>query len=179
MITHIVDALLFFAPAGIANASPVIANKIPLLNQWDTPLDFGKSWRGKRIFGDNKRWRGIITGTLVGGLVAYIEAVTVFKVGFNAPWQLTLSFATGLLLGFGALLGDAVESFFKRQFGVAPGKNWFPFDQIDYIVGGLAVSFPFVHVTLVGYFWVFVVWFCMHLIFSYIGYLLHLKDSPI
>jgi len=179
MISHIIAALLFFAPAGVANASPIFANKIPLLNRWDTPLDFGKSLHGRRIFGDNKRWRGVITGTLVGGIVAYIEAITVFKVSFNAPWQLTLSFATGLLLGFGALMGDAVESFFKRQFGVPPGKSWFPFDQIDYIVGGLVVSFPFVHVKLVDYLWVFVVWWCMHLIFSYIGYLLHLKDTPI
>ena len=179
MIGHIVDALLFFAPAGIANSVPVFANKIPILNRWTTPIDFGKSLFGHRILGDNKTWRGLVAGTLVGGLVAYIEALTVFKVDPGATYVLTLSFVAGILLGFGALFGDAVESFAKRQLGIAPGKSWFPFDQLDYIVGGLAVSFPFVHVALTQYVWVFIVWFCMHLIASYIGYRLHLKDKPI
>jgi CDP-diglyceride synthetase len=63
----------FFLPAGIANMSPVLANKIPGINQWKTPLDFGKSWRGKRIFGNNKTWRGLIFGTLIASLVGLIQ----------------------------------------------------------------------------------------------------------
>jgi hypothetical protein len=37
-------ALWFFLPAGVANAAPVFANKIPVLNRWKTPMDFGKSY---------------------------------------------------------------------------------------------------------------------------------------
>lgn len=179
MITYIIDAILFFAPAGVANAAPLFANKIPILNQWKTPIDFGKSWRGKRIFGDNKTWRGLFFGTLAGGLTAYVLALTIYDVDPASTELVALSVGLGMLLGFGALVGDAVESFFKRRANVKPGKSWFPFDQTDYIVGGLIVSFPFVDVSVLDYFWVFVVWFVLHLVFSYVGYLLHLKDQPI
>ncbi len=178
-MVHVLAAILFFLPAGVANAGPIFANKIPILNKWDTPLDFGKSWRSKRIFGDHKTWRGLLFGMLLGGLTAYLLAVTVYKINPNSTRLVAYSIAGGMLLGFGALAGDAVESFFKRQLGVSPGKSWFPFDQIDYIVGGLLVSFPFFNVGVLTYLWVFVVWFCLHLIFSYIGYLLGLKDEPI
>jgi CDP-2,3-bis-(O-geranylgeranyl)-sn-glycerol synthase len=84
-----------------------------------------------------------------------------------------------VLLSFGALFGDMVKSFFKRQLGVASGKSWFPFDQIDYIVGGLAFSAIVVRLEATQYISVLVVWFALHLISSYIGYLLKLKKDPI
>ena len=34
-----------------------------------TPVDFGKSWKGKRLLGDGKTWRGFIGGALIGGLL--------------------------------------------------------------------------------------------------------------
>ena len=42
---------------------------------------------------------------------------------------------------FGALLGDIVESFFKRRVGRKRGENWIPFDQLDFILGVLFFSF--------------------------------------
>jgi len=42
---------------------------------------------------------------------------------------------------FGALLGDIVESFFKRRKGIERGKDWIPFDQLDFIIGVLFLSF--------------------------------------
>jgi CDP-2,3-bis-(O-geranylgeranyl)-sn-glycerol synthase len=163
-----------FLPAGIANVAPIIANKIPLLNLWKTPLDFGMKFRDKPIFGKNKTWRGLVCGALLAafaGIFVYIPAnVTVsvneFVVGAAA-------------MGIGALLGDAVESFFKRQAHIAPGHSWFPFDQIDYIIGGLALSYPFLHPSLAQMGAVLIIYFGLHLIASYIGYLFGLKDSPI
>ncbi|HEX5285728.1 MAG TPA: CDP-archaeol synthase, partial [Polaromonas sp.] len=38
--------------------------------------------------------------------------------------------------------GDSLKSFFKRRLGIAPGQRWIPFDQLDFILGGLvALSF--------------------------------------
>ena len=48
----------------------------------------------------------------------------------------------GPLFAIGALGGDALKSFFKRQVGIRPGGTWFPFDQIDYIIGGAIASQP-------------------------------------
>ncbi len=167
-------ALLFFLPAGIANMSPVIINKIPVINKWETPLDFGKSFRGKRILGDNKRLRGLVFGILLGGLTgALVGALNHNTVGTILP------FWSGCILGAGALLGDAVESFFKRQRGVEPGKPWFPFDQIDYIIGGLLAIYLFMQPQAWVMLTIFVVYFGLHLLLAYIGYLLGFKKTPI
>ncbi len=171
-------AFFLFLPAGIANLTPVIGNKIPLLARWKTPLDFGKSYRGKRIFGANKSWRGIVSGSLCGGLTSLIT-------GHYLSTQYALSFVGlqlflfGAWIGFGALLGDAVESFFKRQAGVKPGHSWFPWDQLDYIIGGVIFSLVFVREPLTVYLAIFGLYFGLHLLVSYVGYLLGFKDKPI
>ncbi len=174
MSNDYIAAILFFLPAGISNMSPVLANKVPYLNKWMTPLDFGKTYKGQRIFGANKSWRGLITGTIMGG----ITAVIVSKL--NANTVITVApFWAGCLLGFGALAGDAVESFFKRQSGVKPGDSWFPFDQTDYIIGGLLAILPFQPLPYWIVVTVFIAYFGLHLTVAYIGYKLGLKDKPI
>lgn len=178
--TIIVDsawAFWFFLPAGFANMTPPIANKIPLLNRWNTPMDFGKSYRGKRIFGDNKRWRGLVFGTIFAGLIAGLEYS--YLASFGAGHLIPKFALVGALMGLGALVGDAIESFFKRQVGIKSGSSWFPFDQIDYIVGGLLFSYPFVHYTVQQITLIFAIYFGLHLVISYIGYLLKFKERPI
>lgn len=169
-----VAAILFFLPAGISNMSPVLANKLPIIRNWQAPVDFGMRWRGERLLGDNKRWRGIVLGTLLGG----ISAVIVAKLNTNTVVTIA-PFWAGILLGFGALAGDAVESFFKRRVGVKPGDSWFPFDQTDYIIGGLLAIYPFVQLPGWVIITILIAYFCLHLVAAYIGYLLGLKDKPI
>ena len=53
------------------------------------------------------------------------------------PLMIPLLFA----LCFGALLGDIVESFFKRRLGKNRGEDWLVFDQLDFIIGALVLSF--------------------------------------
>lgn len=186
MFLDILFALWFFLPAGLANASPVFANKIPLLGTLGMPLDGGKHFRGKRIFGDHKTVRGLSVGTLTGivtGMLQYAlyDSVSFIKdmsiVTYSSIWW---AVALGALLGFGALAGDAVKSFFKRQFAVPSGKAWFPFDQIDYIIGGLAASSIVVDLPQrSAYLWIGLVWFLIHPAATFVGWLLGLKDSPI
>ncbi len=167
-------AFIFFLPAGVANATPVLANKIPLLRTWHTPLDFGLSWRGKRLLGQNKTWRGLVTGTLLAGATATLLA------SLNGRHDALLTaLALGLVMGLGALVGDAVESFFKRQFNIRAGRSWFPFDQIDYIIGGLLFVWPFAHLSLRTMAIIFVTFFGLHLITAYAAYVVGLKDRPI
>lgn len=177
-MNHVLFALLFFLPAGLANAAPPLINKIPFVNRWKTPLDFGVIIRGHRLFGKNKTWRGLVGGMLVGGLCAWILYPYLGSVG--AENGKTVShFIIGASLGFGALAGDAVESFFKRQLGIASGNSWLVFDQIDYVIGAILFSFPFVHLDIIDYLAVIVTYFCLHFIVSYIGFLLGFKDKPI
>ncbi len=167
-------AILFFLPAGVANATPVVANRIPLINKWVTPMDFGLSWRGKRLLGSNKTWRGVVTGTCLAGLTGLLLYPLTNTT--ETRWEIV---GLSLLMGFGALLGDAFESFLKRQRGVPAGHSWFPFDQIDYIIGGLLVILPFSEISLRTAGVIFVTYFALHLIIAYSAYKLGLKDKPI
>ena len=177
-------AFWFFVPAGVANMTPILVARLPLLRNWTSPIDFGKSWHGKPIFGANKTWRGLICGVVAGVLVCMAQ--------FWLGDQIYLSFLDtrpeydhaqpvilGLLLGLGALLGDAIESFFKRRANVEPGKAWFPFDQIDYIIGAVILTWWLVPVGFMELVSLFAVWFVMHLLFSYIGYRTGFKKQPI
>ncbi len=162
-------------PAGIANIAPIIANKIPLLNRWKTPIDLGKKVRGKRMLGQNKSWRGLLTGTVSGGLLALL----VYPIIGSQISSSVEHFIIGATLGFGALLGDAIESFFKRQKGIKSGSSWLLFDQLDYVIGAILFSLLFVRLEVSDYLAVVAFYFVGHLIMTYVGYVLHLKDKPI
>ena len=170
----IAEAFLLFLPAGVANATPVLANKIPIIRSWRTPLDFGKSWHGKRLLGNNKTWRGVLTGTLLAGLTGLL----IYQFWQLRPdWPATLGLS--LLMGLGALLGDAVESGIKRRRNIPSGHSWFPWDQIDYIIGGLALVYPFSSLSLKRIGLIFVIFFVLHLVTSYLAYVAGLKERPI
>lgn len=171
LFTNLSFAFWIFLPAGVANMSPVLANHIPGLKRWDAPIN-------KRWLGSNKRWRGLVVGTLMGSLVAVIEFAVFSQFIFSVRTAMVVAVG-GALMGLGALVGDAIESFFKRRVGVKPGHSWFPFDQIDYIIGGLLFSYPIVGWPLDLAATIFGLYFGLHLIVSYIGYLLGLKNKPI
>lgn len=173
-MNDILLALLFFLPAGVANSAPPVANKIPLLNRWKTPIDFGNKLGGELIFGKNKTWRGLLFGTLLGGL----SAVLLYPLIGDSIEISTSNFIMGCFLGFGGLLGDIIESFFKRRIGIAPGKAWLGFDQLDYVAGAILLSIPFVRLDTASYIAIIFVFFVLHFVVSYIGYLLGIKENP-
>lgn len=185
MIDAVLFALWFFLPAGLSNGFAVVAAKLPFLRHWNTPVDGGRSWRGARILGDHKTWRGLVVGTLIGALTAWLQGMAYQEYAWVQAFCEPLDYTTvntvllGGLLGFGALLGDMIKSFAKRRVGVPSGKSWFPFDQIDYIAGGLLCSAIVVQLNLGVYLWIISIWFGMHLLFSYLGYIAHFKDDPI
>jgi CDP-2,3-bis-(O-geranylgeranyl)-sn-glycerol synthase len=147
-------------PIYTANASAVIVGG-------GLPIDFGKKWKdGRRILGDGKTWRGLFAGTFLGmtvgfGLAVVASYLSTSEYGFiglttfeGFPLMVPILFS----LCFGALLGDVIESFFKRRIGKDRGQDWIPFDQLDFIIGALVFSFLIsellylVHVTDVQWF---------------------------
>ena len=167
--------ILVFLPAGIANMVPVFAAKLPLLKKFNAPADLNLTFRGKRLLGENKTIRGFIVGTLVAGLVFWVESMF-----WDQPQVMIIQpYFAGMLLGFGALFGDAVKSFFKRQLEIAPGKSWFPFDQLDFILGAILFSLLFMRVSLTQYILAIVFWALLHLLTVLVGYFLHIRDSAI
>lgn len=177
----ILQALYFFLPAYLANIAPVIVAKICGHN-FETPIDFGRSWRGYRIFGDHKTWRGLIAGIVVGALVGYFQGIwfhgylgsALSIVNYNNFNPILL----GGLLGFGAIAGDAIKSFFKRRRNLPPGTAWFPFDQLDFVIGGLAATVFIVNVPILIIVLIVVITPALHIISNKIGYKLGLKSNP-
>ncbi|MFA4833505.1 MAG: CDP-archaeol synthase [Patescibacteria group bacterium] len=165
-----------FLPAAFANMIPVFLRRLPVLA---VPMDFGRSLAGKRIFGDNKTWRGFLSGILTSLVVIEIQSFLYpFPAGFtvinyDAPFIGWL----GLAMGAGALLGDAAGSFLKRRLGILPGGNLPVIDQIDWIIGAMLTS------SLL-YSWNWEIWLAAILMFgllhppvNIIGYWLCLKPN--
>ena len=186
MIHTVLLAIWFFLPAGVANAAPILAARLPLLRRLNSPMDFGLSWKGARLLGSHKTWRGFIIGVLLATVTFWFEQRLVVQNAFfayiaNDTWTLTLLpvWALGPLLGLGALLGVAVKSFFKRRSGVAPGESWFPYDQIDFILGAMALSALSVAAPLAVYVAALVVWTLIQLGAQYTGHWLGIKERPL
>jgi CDP-2,3-bis-(O-geranylgeranyl)-sn-glycerol synthase len=185
ILAELFFALWFFLPAGLANMAPILVAKMPGLRAYNAPIDGGMTYRGQRILGSHKTWRGLIVGIIVATLTLWAQqwAIGHFESLKHITDQVNYAslsvLIVGPLFGLGALGGDAIESFFKRQRKVPPGNGWFPFDQIDYIVGGAIATAPFVQLKLWQYVELLALWLIVHLIASYIGYLLHFKDKPI
>ncbi len=205
VLLFIPQALFLMLPTYVANMTPVFFAK--LFPRWDTPLDFGKLHKdGKPIFGKNKTWRGLICGSLVAMLFASGLALAVHGSGLAAfpdyGWSAYGSFwvvpVIGLFMGFGALAGDAVKSFFKRRRGKEPGAAWYGPDQLDFIVGswlfalaaggvlqlcGLASGNWFLDLFILGGNWPRAVFVAasiliLHPLTNWIGYKLKLKKVP-
>lgn len=181
----IIFALWFFLPAGGANAIPIILSRLPYLRLWDAPMDFGAKFRNKPILGKHKTWRGLIGGILFAILIVYVQQLlwqsgsVNFLNGSSMDYLYYSPVLLGFLFGFGALAGDAVESFFKRQRGTASGKSWFPFDQTDYIIGGCVAVALVSRLEVTEYALILGIWFAMHMLVSYLGFLMKLKEQPI
>lgn len=185
MIKEFIFALWFFLPAGVANASPIFAAKLRLIREWDAPIDLGRTFKGKRLLGDHKTWRGLAVGIIMSTLVLWLQQALVRHFGWaqsitsHVDYKTLPTLILGPLFGFGALGGDAIESFFKRQLGRPPGNGWFPFDQTDYIIGGAIATLPFVSLSIEQYVLLLLIWLLVHIIASYIGFLAGLKERPI
>jgi len=170
--------LYFFVPAFLANMAPVLIGK--RLATLAVPLDFGASLGGIRIFGDHKTWRGLIMGVVTGALAFLLQrelhhaeiarALALYDYG-------ALPVLTGAWLGLGAILGDAVKSFFKRRVGIAPGQPWLGPDEIDFYVGAAAVAACLVPLPLVPFLLSVPVVIAGHVLSNVIAWALGLKDA--
>lgn len=184
MLQDMLFVAWFFLPAGLANVAPIFASKLPYLKTLTFPLDGYATFRGKRLLGDHKTIRGLGSGILVGIVIASLQVYFSTSVAQVRAFVL-IDYAAinpvifGTLSAVGALAGDALKSFFKRQLDISPGRSWLPFDQIDYVVGGIVFTAFYIHLSLFHYLLLFLVWSLLHPIATFMGYLLKLKDSPI
>lgn len=118
-----VFVLLAFFISGVLH---VLWLRHPVSAGLNIPLDGGLTFRGKRLFGDNKTVRGLVviipaTGLSFLSLCLLRPYLPAWISG--GIWDLPPStyLVTGLLAGFGFMAGELPNSFIKRQCGVPPG----------------------------------------------------------
>jgi CDP-diglyceride synthetase len=131
--------------------------KAPVLRSWRIPIDGGRCLRdGKRIFGDNKTWKGFVGMTvftplsliafcLLGRSWAGLRAL--LPIDENVLHSIPLALAYGTLLGFAYVAFELPNSLIKRRLDIAPGTNavgvrgllFLIIDQLDSVFGCMLV----------------------------------------
>ena len=75
MFRDIFFVIWFFLPAGLGNIAPIFAAKLPWLKTYAFPLDGYAMFRGKRLLGDHKTVRGLLSGLLTGMATASLQVL--------------------------------------------------------------------------------------------------------
>ena len=146
------------------------------------PIDMGRMLGKGRLLGDGKSWEGLFFGTLMGILVAVVEMLAFPYL----PWGMSLvalniiamTPLVGFLLGFGAMMGDVVASFFKRRMNRPRGSPVLFLDQLDFLAGAFVMLS--LAVTLeVG--WIIlgtILTLVFHVVANIIAYKIGVKRNP-
>ena len=138
VIVIILNGFWLFLPAMLPNSAAVVFGKMG-----KTKIDFGKSWHGKRIFGDGKSWAGLFGGGFSGIFLGLILIGVSALFGSSDYWGYGGFWANvGILtcLSFGAILGDLMAAFIKRRLGLERGAKAPILDQYDFVIGAFLIT---------------------------------------
>lgn len=179
--------------AGIMN---MVWCKLKVCSFLKKPIDFGKSFfDGKRIFGDNKTFKGFIGMIIFGILFSVLWGIILGKTTslatynyFYRNYNNSLLYNTfiGALMGVAYALFELPNSFIKRRLDITPGKNdisgfkrvFFIFlDQADSIFGCVLVVCIFFPLPVWYYFVYVLVGALTHIIFNVLLYFCHLRKN--
>jgi hypothetical protein len=173
-------------PAAIAHGLCV---KYDWFNWLKRPLDFGRRFKGKKIFGDHKTWRAPVIYVVFCTLGTMVQTWLQGR-GDLPPWLSLVDyeaggFIVGVLLGLGMAAGELPNSFLKRQLEVEPGKRkkgllgiaFFLFDQVDLAIGIWVFLFLLMRPSWVLVAWSFLLTIVLHVAVSTVGYFLGMRDT--
>jgi CDP-2,3-bis-(O-geranylgeranyl)-sn-glycerol synthase len=150
VVWPLLRALYLFSPLLLSIALSAIVQRFDLVRALKVPIDGGATFRGKRLFGKSKTWRGVavaVVGSVVmaalqkWALRTHFASVAVVDYGAIDP----LLF--GAVMGASAMAGELPNSFVKRQLGIEPGHSastpvrrvvFWIWDQVDL----LTLSWP-------------------------------------
>ena len=114
--------------------APVL--RFDLLGELKRPIDGGRSWRGRRLLGDNKTWRGALV--MSSGPLLATAALDRFDWYRRRLPVDTNPLLLGTILGVSTVAGELPNSFLKRRLGIAPGTQrnaaLTVFDQADFVL---------------------------------------------
>jgi hypothetical protein len=153
-------------------------------------VDGGATLRGRRIFGANKTYRGIVVVGLGTAIGFTLQALVLHRFASARGLELLdYSFPRAALAGFivgaAAMLAELPNSFIKRQLEIAPGglaRGWkgfffYALDQVDFLMGVWLVLAFFMTVTMARVVWSLIFLFISHQLMSGAGYLLGVRQT--
>jgi hypothetical protein len=149
-------ALSPLACAGLLVASFVVGGACqsawfahPLSKRVTRPLDGGRTFRGRRILGDNKTTRGFVVIVPATALAMAGFGLLAQRTGL-AVWRLSSAGLLGLgaVAALGLMLGELPNSFVKRQLNVSPGSP--PEHRVGRVVAAVADRLDSVVGALLG-----------------------------
>jgi len=164
---------------------------------FNVPIDFGKNFIDKkRIFGDNKTWKGLILSTILCALVSIIWGLICRYIPIIGEhnWlymynenTILFNVLVGALYGLAYALFELPNSFLKRRLDIKPGhtiktngikkKIFFIIDQIDSGIGTTLVLWCFISMTVIEYFQAIVLFGIVHYLIVRVLYYLKMKES--
>jgi hypothetical protein len=190
MLVWTYQLLFFGSPLLLAAFVHGVFLKYDLLPFMKKPLDFGLSFRGKRLLGENKTWRGLVIQIICCTLGGVIQG-KLQKRGFIPHWLPFLDYKElgpliGLLLGLGMTFGELPNSFLKRQFDIPPGQRkggfwgalFLVLDQVDLTLGIWFFFFLLVKPPVLLVVWSLALTLVLHLSVSGLGYILKMRKTP-
>jgi CDP-2,3-bis-(O-geranylgeranyl)-sn-glycerol synthase len=179
--------LITMSVAGVVHISWL---RTKLSQRFAWPVDAGMEFRGKRLFGENKRVCGFMVMPLATALAFMIlggaREELLPNVLSDALWTLTpLEYGLlGMMCGLAFMLAELPNSFIKRQLGIEPGQapaqSWLRLpvlliDRYDSVLGTLLVLSLLVPVPLATWVLVLMLGPVLHALFSMIMHVIGIK----
>lgn len=144
-------AVFVVAALALAGVAHVYWLKTAVSRRFQRPIDAGRHWRGRRLFGPNKTLRGLMAmppaaAFSFAGLALLLQVAAPAWHGLLWPLSGGTYAALGFACGAAFMLAELPNSFLKRQLDVAAGclpqRGWLRvacaiWDRIDSTVGVL------------------------------------------
>ena len=158
-----VQLLYFMAPAYAANMAPPF---VRYWRGWNRPIS-------RRWLGTHKTVMGFGLGVVAAVIATFIQS----RIAWDGALVAYQDWATlGLRFGVGAMAGDVAKSFVKRRTGIAPGDPWIPWDQIDFVLGALALVWGAAALSRVDLVTILLLSVAGHVLVNHLGYWLGIRD---
>lgn len=161
---HLAQLLYLMLPVYLANMAPPF---VKFWHGWNPPISVP-------LLGSHKTVVGFAAGVAVAVAVSFIQSRLRWEGSLLSPGHWL---AAGIAAGLGAMAGDSLKSFFKRRLQIAPGQRWIPFDQLDFIVGGLVALSFFVRLDWVDIALVCAVSFVGDVLVNQLAFHLGIRDN--
>jgi CDP-2,3-bis-(O-geranylgeranyl)-sn-glycerol synthase len=162
---RLAELIYFMVPAYLANMAPPF---VRFWRGWNHPIN-------RRWLGDHKTVVGFGAGLIVALAATFLQSRIY---GPSRLWPADDWPIIGIAFGLGAMGGDCFKSFLKRLRGIPPGRPWIPMDQLDFVLGALIVTLPWVHLPWSDIATILIASFLGDLVINQLAFWMGIRSTP-